>query len=402
MTHPDDLARALLFLRSRQLRDFGPPSAEWATMRDELTYRLDTTYAVMGQLLYLALRSRGAIDMPVIEKTFWELDFSYKTIPCQLCHAKSGVKLSLWFGEDVPAAHPPDVLAKEIETRLGSAAKDLQTKVVEPGIARQKADNNVRIINQHDRYGGFVSYFRAKLDQTLHQIEQPPELSQSARAQEAGGDLEADLMEMAGHMWSERDRRHEVAYLATALLAGYFSLVQHRFVLLTGFSPAAIGNDFSVERLVRRRGWWEQFELATSGRQEPRDQTALSDLHYLAKEYRNTLLHGGGGRLADGLFVEWAPGYHAIETERGVFTDQFMLWQPALTVDEARGITAKMDRIEAWFRSLPYFAWVEAGLPVSFARSAVELALEHLRNETVADYIEREEARFDMGINGEL
>ncbi|WP_227983163.1 hypothetical protein [Nocardia spumae] len=357
----------------------------------------------MDQLLYLALRSRGAVDMPVIEKTFWELSFSYKNFPCRLRHTRSGIKLTVRVEQehDMVAAPVSDARAREIGAKLGSAVKYLQIKVVEPGIAKQKADNNVRIVNQHDRYAGFVSYFRAKLDQSLDQIEESPELPRSARAQGSESDLESDLMEIAGHMWAERDRRHEVAYLATALLAGYFSLVQHRLVLLTGFSPAALESNFSVESLVGKE-WWRQFESAALGRQNPRDNTALSDLHYLAKKYRNTLLHGGGGRLADGIFVEWAPGYHTIETERGVFNDQFMLWQPALTVDEARDITVKMDRIEAWFQTLPYFPWVEGGLPVSFARSAVELAMEHLSNGTAAEYIEREAIRFDLGVNGEL
>ncbi|MFC9470997.1 hypothetical protein ACFTS5_02315 [Nocardia sp. NPDC056952] len=401
MSHPDELAQAIQSLHSRQLRDFGPPAAESEALLGELTHRLATTYAVMGDLLYLALVSRGAIDMPVLEKEFWELEFCYKTFPCQLRHARTGVKLSIFLERDMLAGPLPYALAKEIETKLGSAVKYLQIKVVEPGIARKKADNNVRIVNQHDRYTGYVSYFRVKLDQALCAIDHLAEVSPTTSAQGVESNLKDDLMGVAGLVGSEPDRRHEVAYLATALLAGYFSLVHHRLVLLTGFSPEAIASDFSVEELVRKE-WWKQFELATSGRREPRDQTALSDLHYLAKEYRNTLLHGGGGRLADGMFVEWANDYHSIETERGVFTDQFMLWQPALTADEARDITAKMDRIDAWFRSLPYFPWVEAGLPVSFARSAVELALEHLSSGTVAEYIEREDIRFEMGINGEI
>ncbi|MEV0855112.1 hypothetical protein [Nocardia fluminea] len=403
MSHPDELAQAIQSLHSRQLRDFGPPAAESIALLGELTHRLATTYAVMGDLLYLALRSRGAIDMPVLEKAFWELKFCYKTVPCQLRHTRTGAKLSIFLEQDRFATPVPHALAlaKEIETKLGSAVKYLQIKVVEPGIARKKADNNVRIVNQHDRYAGYVSYFRAKLDQALCANDHLAEISPTTSTQGVGANLKADLVGMAGLVGSEPDRRHEVAYLATALLAGYFSLVHHRLVLLTGFSPEALASDFSVEELVRKE-WWKQFELATSGRHEPRDQTALSHLHYLAKEYRNTLLHGGGGRLADGMFVEWANGYHTIETERGVFTDQFMLWQPALAADEARDITAKMDRIDAWFRSLPYFPWVEAGLPVSFARSAVELALEHLSSGTVEEYIEREDIRFDMGINGEI
>ncbi|MFF0610759.1 hypothetical protein ACFYUD_19040 [Nocardia tengchongensis] len=95
------------------------------------------------------------------------------------------------------------------------------------------------------------------------------------------------------------------------------------------------------------------------------------------------------------MSVEWAPGHHTIVTVRGKFTDQFMLWQPALTADEATEILAKVDRIEQWFRSLPYFGWVDAGLPVAFDRASVERALDHLNNGTVEQYIEQTDVAFD-------
>ncbi|MBJ8348271.1 hypothetical protein [Antrihabitans sp. YC2-6] len=351
----------------------------------------------MSQLLHLALLSRGAADAPRTDKTRWDLAFSYKSIPCELRFTVFGIKLYIWVTES--RGDEPSALALDIEQKLRSAVKTIQTMVVEPAVEMQRQTNNVRVLNQHGRYAGFVSYFRAKLNEALENDGQPGLRMTLQPPHEPSDRLEGDLMNIAGGIQVKLDREHEIAYLATALLAGYFSLVQHRLVLLTGFSAAALEDDFSVDRLFSA-SWSDQFSLATTGRMAAGDKVAHSDLSYLAREYRNTLLHGGGGRLADGIFVEWAPGYHTIETARGVFTDQFMLWQPALTPDQAKDVVSIIDRIEAWFTSLPYFPWLESGLPVGFDNASVQLALDNLKEGTVAQYIEHKDSEFDYGMNG--
>lgn len=401
MPHIEELATTLAYLRTRQLRGFGPPlpDSSDATNLRRFDCPLDNTFAPMSQLLRLTLLSCGAAEAAPIEKVFWDLSFSYTSKACTLRHVRSGIKLSAMLS----ATENPEPFVKDLLQRLGSAVKNIQTNVVEPRIEQQRRLNNVRVINQHSRYAGFVSYCRTRLDRALAD---PAGLSGNPTLPDAPAtfdddDLKASLMSLLVPIQDELDRAHEIAYLTTALLAGYFSLVQHRLALLTGFSPAALDPDFSVDQLFRDE-WADQFASATAGRTDKGDKVALSDLHHLAKEYRNALLHGGGGRLADGLSVEWAPGYHSIVTERGEFTDQFMLWQPALTRADAQEILSKIDRLEVWFTSLPYFPWLESALPVRFDRSSIELAVEHLRKGTVAEYIEREDVAFDRAMNGEF
>ena len=402
MSHVDELAQVLAYLATKQLRGFAPPQTdlEVVTKLRKFDYSLDTTFASMSQLLRLALLSRKAVEFPPAEKILWELSFSYNGIPGTLRHGRAGIKLSVWLADG--ASENPDTIAKDIAERLGSAVKNIQTQVVEPRIDQQRKINNVRVINQHSRYAGFVSYFRVKLDQALANPEEPKDAPPAKPSGETSDDdLLAGLTALFSPLQDQIDRQHEIAYLTTALLAGYFSLVHHRLVLLTGFSPAALETDFSVDKLFGDR-WEDQFALATAGRSQQDDNIALSDLHYLAKKYRNALLHGGGGRLADGIFVEWAPGCHSVVTDQGEFTDQFMLWQPALTSADAEDVLSKIDRIEEWFRTLPYFPWIEAGLPVKFDRTSVEAAQEHLQKRTVAKHIDWADGAFDRAMNGEF
>ncbi|PPJ19896.1 hypothetical protein [Nocardia nova] len=398
----DDLAKTLEYLAIRQLRDFGAPLHETEEGSGTIfESRLDSTFATMSDLLRIALLSRGARDMPIIEKTLWEVEFTYKSVPFTLMHTKFGVKLQSQIagGPEVPVTS----LSEELVDRLRSAVRNMRERVVEPQIVQQRRVNNVEIVNQHSRYQGLVLYFRKKLEGAIDgaELSEPEPFRIEVSPSLGGGDLVHDLENVLSGVHRDIERAHEIAYLATALLAGYFSMIQHRLILLTGFSPRVLDDDFSVDELLERSKWAEQFDAAMKGRGAEDDKVARSDLSYLAKTYRNSLLHGGGGRLSDGIIVEWAPGYRSIVTERGEFTDQFMLWQPAVTSHEARDILVRIDRIESWFNSLPYFPWIERGLPVSFEGRAVATALRHLRDGTVAMHIAQEEFRYDQAVNFE-
>ncbi|WP_331758710.1 hypothetical protein OG225_41125 (plasmid) [Nocardia sp. NBC_01377] len=399
--HTDDLLATLNYLSNRELRDFGAPSERYEVSSTVVEVHLDSTFATMSDLLHLALLSKEAQDAPEMEKTLWETDFTFKSVPCTMRHTNFGVTLQVYV------ADKGDTLGRsigdEIAKQLRKAVKNIQERIVEPRIAEQRQNNNVEIVNQHNRYQGLFSYFRDRLDEALHVTtseETSPTSTTPLTTGSPADELAQGLTHLLQGVQSEVASRHEIAYLATALLAGYFSLIQHRLILLTGFSPRAMENDFSVDELLTME-WRKQFAAAMAGRTSPHDQKALTNLSNLARTYRNTLLHGGGGRLADGMYIEWAPGCHSIVTERGEFTDQYMLSQPAVTSDQAEEILAKIGEIEAWFKSLPYFPWINEGLAVNFRRSAVETALRHLRENTVSTYIEYEIEGYDRDLNFE-
>lgn len=109
-----------------------------------------------------------------------------------------------------------------------------------------------------------------------------------------------------------------------------------------------------------------------------------------------------GGHPADGIEVEWAPGQHIMLDDGNEPTDKFMLWKPSLSGEDLDDLLATIDRIEAWFGELPYFAWIAAGMAVSFDRQSVEHALEHRRLSTIAEFVAATEEASDRASNWEF
>jgi hypothetical protein len=174
--------------------------------------------------------------------------------------------------------------------------------------------------------------------------------------------------------------------------------VQHLLVTLTAFSRAAVDEGFSLTALLKA-SWAEQFDYAYP---DPRDRTTAqlkSDLSALAKEYRNPLLHGGGGRYEDGVLVEWAPGHQIMAVNPDALTDQYMLLAPALTPTQIDDLLARIARIDAAFRQHPFFGWAEEGLYADFRREKIQHALQARWAGAAASYTRAASAAYDDGIN---
>lgn len=66
------------------------------------------------------------------------------------------------------------------------------------------------------------------------------------------------------------------------------------------------------------------------------------------------------------MFVELARGRSILVTEDGEPTDQFMLWQPALSDAEIDDDLARISRVDQAFEEHPHFPWVRAGFQADF------------------------------------
>jgi hypothetical protein len=69
------------------------------------------------------------------------------------------------------------------------------------------------------------------------------------------------------------------------------------------------------------------------------------------------------------MFVELARGRSILVTEDGEPTDQFMLWQPALSDAEIDGNLARISRVGQAFEEHPYFPWVAPDFRPTSTRS---------------------------------
>ncbi|WP_141392833.1 hypothetical protein [Glutamicibacter sp. BW77] len=80
-------------------------------------------------------------------------------------------------------------------------------------------------------------------------------------------------------------------------------------------------------------------------------------------------------------------------------TDQYMLWMPSLTEVQVTEILESIESIEGWFRTLPYFDWVQRGLPVNFHRESVSAAIDHVAHGTHDEHTNRTEAQYERTLN---
>jgi len=285
--------------------------------------------------------------MPAYDKVAWQYAFEFEGVLCRLRWTKSGVKLTVWMPEGSRSAN---AVSAEIERRLMSAAQRVYQIAVSPEVKRQQGLNCVVVVNQYSRYRGMVDYFLDQLSK--NRADGPP----AVEVESDGQDDTAISAVVGGVRQAQGDAQHrrELGYLATALLAAYFAYIHHALVILAAFSPRALQEDFSLMELLGAR-WAGQFDVAYPPPHAGDVGRAKSDLRHIAAQYRNPLLHGGGGRPSDGMFVEWAPGRWTLVSETGEPTDQFMLWQPALSETEIDDILARINRIDDSLAVHPFF-----------------------------------------------
>lgn len=391
---PSSLDEALIGMKDRQFRDFGPPTAELRDGLVERSHAVDLKLVAMSDFFRLLLTEAvGAQDRGPSDKISWDLRFAFKGLPCGLRLGKSGLKLSFCSKPD-PAEGVAD--AELIVEKLKAGVRFLQNNVVAPLVQEQLAQNRVTVANQHDRQQAYVDYFTHKLRTLIHPT--GTEMLEERTGQETDAIPASAIYRVLDGMQREQDLVHEISHCGIALVGGYFALVQYRLVLLSAFTIAALSPDFSLEKF-REKKWREQFDSIFPDSQDAYAQQARKQLITLSNDYRNPLLHGGDGRPSEGTFVEWAPGYNVlVGSEKGA-TDQYMLWMPSLTKAQVTEILDGIELIDGWFHTLPYFDWVQRGLPVNFHPESVRTAIDHLAHGTHDEYTNRAEVQYEQMIN---
>lgn len=388
----DDLrviAETVQGLHERELRGFSPPKEPSASPPDrEHRFVLEATS--LEDLISLILEAIPARSSSAYEGTRWEYEFEFRGVHCHLRSAKSGMKLRV-RGAGHSAEELKD-LQNEVERRLTRAAKSLYVRAIRPLVLRGLASNRAQVVNQYGRYRGMVDYFLGELRRL-----------QTAAPLEATTVWDVDaphsaIQNAAQAMLDGVRHDQEIAYLCTAFLSAYFSYVQHACVILSAFSDRALEEAFSLQDLLRA-AWAEQFDAAFS---EPRGaaiERAKTELGYLAKKHRNRLLHGGGGHPSDGVIVEWAPERHAVVTEDGEPTAQFMLWQASLAPHEIEDIIGRVAAVDAAIESHPFFPWLREGLPADFRPNTVWRARQALSMGRADAYVRAADGAYQRELN---
>ncbi|WBM79888.1 hypothetical protein KIV56_17230 [Cryobacterium breve] len=390
----DVLVTALLGVRDREMRGFAPgvdsvqdSEGQW----NDFKFSIDVVSLV--DIVSFLLELIPAKSVPTADRIGWDFAFEFQKTPCRLRWLKSGLWLKLWLpeGGKVSAVQ----VSNEIERRLSRASMSVYQKAILPLVRNEMVRNQVTVVNQFPRYRGMVDYFIGQLQEL--RAAGPPQ-----RKHEPVDDADETPLSRIEASMSQVliDVQHsrEEAYVGTALLAAYFAYAQHVLVILTAFSPRALEERFSIVALLEAQ-WSEQFDIAFPPPYQGNIGRAKSDLSRLARNYRNPLLHGGGGRSADGMFVSWAPGRSVLVTDDGEPTSQFMLWQASLSSAELVDILARIERIDEAFEEHPFFGWVRAGLQAEFHPDAIRRALRALEGNEAGLYTMAADEELDRAVN---
>jgi hypothetical protein len=349
----------------RQLRGFGTADAAPDERDRVATRKLPVSSVAYEPVFALLLRCGGAFEEPVSGRYGWSLHFSLSGRVCQLRWSKAGIRLNLFGSAE---GRDDDEDAAAIAQRLLSAAKSFYVRAVKPRLGPSIASGQATVMNQVPRYRGMVEFHRRAIsDADAAATEAEPATVQD-------GDASAAVLRFVQHSLRPMYEDQQQAYRATAFVAGYFSWVQHLLVILTASSPAAADEGFSLTSLLRAQ-WAAQFDFAYPPPHDPATKQLKDDLGELAAEFRNPLLHGGGGRFADGLMVEWASGHQIMAVNPDALTDQYMFLQPALTHEQVVHLLDLVDRIDHEFAQHPFYGWAARGLPADFRPDAVRRAL---------------------------
>lgn len=384
----DDLANAINGTLDRELRTIGNEGEFDSDAGSFHKHQFSTSDTAFESIFRFLLLAAGARERETFDRFGWQLYFTDKSQRCSLRWTKRGIQLDLY--EPASTQGNPADIAQGIERRLVKAAKQVYKRVITPRLNVLMTRGPVTIVNQYRRYRGMVDFF-------LREITQPA--SPIPRQKESTGDAMRDYIAQVTHAAFEPFRlAEERAYRATALVAAYFSWLQHLLIALTAFSPKALEPDFSLDRLLAAP-WAEQFDLAFATPHNASTAKLKSELSSVAREFRNPLLHGGGGRHEDGVVVEWIDGQQIMALDPDATTDLYMLWQPSLSTEQVDDLATRIARIDELLQEHPYYEWVAGGAPINFDADRIRLALQAIGNGTAGEFTRLHSDAYDDMIN---
>lgn len=390
----DRLLHRLAGLTSREMRQFSAPDLSIDVENQQTQQKsLDQGHVASSDVLRLILTTAGkGVNLGAADKRLWEIRFAYKGRECLIFFGKSGLRLRVAAIEDVEAGNEL-LLVDEIDERLTKAIASVMEHGVQPLIEAKLQTNDAVVVNQHARYLSMFEYFRGLLrEMQLSELE--------FEDQEPTDPLTGAAMSVFRNIFATRAKEEKISHLAIATIAAYFSMLEHRFVLLAAFREDIGDLDFSLTTVLSS-GWREKFHFAFG--RWPRESRAghFEDLEHLAQTYRNPLLHGGGGGDIDGLVVQWLPNFSSVVSAKGKITEKYMLWTSPISADEAEDILRRIDSLEKWMTQMPGYAWVKEGLAVNFEDAALSEYGKHLANGTFVEFVGTSSEQFDRVLNFE-
>ena len=275
------------------LKDFGAPARDRTGEAQFLRIPVAPQLLPLPVVATLVLEERGAEYLPRGDKTAWEMAFRYSGVHCTLALQKFGLRLYV----DADAVSPDDApdFAAQLVGKLQKGVRLIEKPVLRPLADKQLEDGNVTIANQtgwlRGTYEHFVAAARIAFAADVKLVK--PKETEGKGPLESLGILDALSKEM--------NRSTVGAYNTLAAVNAYFSLLEHKLVLVlpfVGFEPSG----GALATFIGDR-WGDKIKKVFNVDNDSDASRHYNRLHEIAETYRNTYAHGGFDKEGAAVWV---------------------------------------------------------------------------------------------------
>jgi len=185
---------------------------------------------------------------------------------------------------------------KRVEGQLKSALRVVE-KSLEPIAEHQVNQGRVTIVNRDHEFKRRYMFFRDLAVQSYGKTKEKPAVPTSPEAKGVLSDLAAGFNKVIGH-------NREGFFHATAMVDSYFSALEHRLVLLRGFS----GKPMKPGELtgMLRAKWDDKLTVLMPVTGNREREELLGRLRRIKERIRNPFAHGGVENDGGSLFFPFS------------------------------------------------------------------------------------------------
>lgn len=346
------------------MREFAPSDDRAGFVAGNPYYAFDLPPAIVPEppvLYYLLHHVLGFANLGTFEKTAWECTFTFRDVLGSIADRKMGVRLYVDrrpFG----GRREANTFARDLRDTLKRAVGICERGFLRHFAAEQLRAGNVTFLNQASRLREMHEYHREG----------------AQAAYEGRGRIPRQHPEGGSRLFPGET---EGFYNTVAMVAAYFSWLEHVMVLAHPFTRGTLAGDTDIADFMKL-GWRGKFLSLFDLRADPKAVGAYRKLLRLSDAYRNPWVHGALD-TRQGAVAFHLPGSGAVSMALGgrELTPSFF----ALPFDQ-RGFTevsGALQQVDRFLRThrrtrLP-MRWIEGGLDVAFdvgSRGQYALALE--------------------------
>lgn len=346
------------------MREFAPSDDRAGFVAGNPYYGFDLPPTLVPDppvLYHLLHHILGFTNLGRFEKTAWECTFTYRDVLGSIADQKMGVRLYV-DRRPFDGRREANAFARELRIALRRALGIFERGFLRRFAAEQLRAGNVTFLNQAWRLREMHEYHR--------------ECAQAAY--EGKGRIPKRRPDGGSRLFPGET---EGFYNTVAMVAAYFSWLEHVMVLAHPFTRGAVTADTDIADFMRL-GWRDKVRSLFDLRTDAKAVAAYKTLLRLSDAYRNPWVHGALD-TRQGAVGFHLPGSGAVSMALGgrELTPSFFL----LPFDQ-RGfaeVSKALQQVDRFLRThyrtrLP-MRWIEGGLDVAFdvgSRAQYALALQ--------------------------